>query len=98
MPTALTIDKSKVSSAYSGKNGKCACGCSGTYWYASAHREAAGKNRGYAVGDEEVNDKQITRVVNKILAIAEGGENVDKCNEYCSAVEGGRVYTVYFKG
>jgi hypothetical protein len=44
---SITVDQ--VMSAYEGKAGKCYCGCSGDHVYASAHREVAGKDRGYAI-------------------------------------------------
>jgi hypothetical protein len=92
------IDKSKVKSVYSGKNGECCCGCSGTHSYASIHREAAGKNRGYAVRDEEVNDRQVARVVNKIEKLAAAGVHIDSFGDICvSAVEGKRRYIAYFR-
>jgi hypothetical protein len=59
---SVTVDQ--VMSVYSGKAGKCYCGCSGNHRYASAHREAAGKDRGYAISDDEVSDREVKRVLN----------------------------------
>lgn len=59
----LTTDK--VYSVYSGRPG-CCCGCRGKHTYASRHRDWASRNRGYPVRDEEVNDRTVTLIVNKI--------------------------------
>ena len=58
---SVTLDQ--VMSVYSGKAGRCYCGCSGSHRYASKHREIAGKDRGYGVKDDEVNDRQVRRVL-----------------------------------
>jgi hypothetical protein len=68
------IDKSEVRSVYTGRVGKCCCGCAGNHRYASASREASGKRRGYPIQDDEVSDRSVSIVVNKInQRIAEGG-------------------------
>ena len=56
-----------VLSVYNGKANKCMCGCSGKHSYSSAHREEASKVRGYAVTDDEVNDKTVKMTLNKVL-------------------------------
>lgn len=61
-----TITPAQVTSAYSGRPG-CACGCNGTYWYAKAYQARSSKNRGYAVLDEEVNDRMVMTIYNKIV-------------------------------
>lgn len=80
----LTLDQ--VMSAYSGKAGKCCCGCAGIHRYASAHREIAGKDRGYPISDDEVNDRQVKRVL-KIVK-----ENFSYDHETCR--EGCQPYNV----
>ena len=60
----MTIQVENVLKVYSGKNG-CMCGCNGTYSYATAHQAAGGKDRGYEVSDDELNDNKIKRMVNK---------------------------------
>jgi len=52
-----------VMSVYTGRDGACCCGCAGTHRYNSTMVEAAGKDRGYPVTQEEVNDKQVLRVL-----------------------------------
>lgn len=85
-----------VSSVYSGINGRCCCGCSGKHTYASAHREWASKHRGYAVTDEDINDRTVKMLVNKI------NKNLDKVEyderpELVSVVLGNRLYVAYLK-
>lgn len=77
-----------LASAYSGRPG-CACGCRGNYRYASAHREWAGRNRGYAVCDEDVNDRAVARLLANARAAAAAGWDVAA---YTDAA--GRVTTV----
>ncbi len=60
-----------VVSVYSGKAGKCCCGCSGTHRVASAHRQAAAKSRGYAVDDDEVSDRSVKLIYKKVEAAFE---------------------------
>ncbi len=41
------------------------CGCNGKYKYSSANDlKVASKNRGYEVTPDEVNDRQVSRVLN----------------------------------
>lgn len=84
----------QVSSVYSGRDGKCCCGCSGKHRYASAHREWAGENRGYKVSDEDVSDRSVKLLVNKMnahlgVAYCEGDHYV--------LVLGQRLYLAYLK-
>ncbi len=78
------ITTAHVVSVYSGKLGKCMCGCSGNHRVNPEHRELAGKRRGYAISDDEVNLAQVTRVLRLIQAEGEtakieaglGGETI----------------------
>ena len=63
-----TVTVAQVMSVYSGKAGKCYCGCSGIHRYARAHREIGGINRGYAVSDDECNNAQVKKVFNIVKA------------------------------
>lgn len=65
---AITV--ADVSSVYSGKPG-CCCGCKGNHRYNSAHVASASKNRGYAVTPDEVNDRQVKKVLGVIQQNAE---------------------------
>jgi hypothetical protein len=62
------IELVEVKSVYTGKSGRCCCGCSGIHRYAKAHRDWASKNRGYKVTDAEINDKHVKKVVGVINA------------------------------
>lgn len=63
------VDKASVLSVYSGTPG-CCCGCKGKHRYRKDPelRALAGKSRGYPIDDDEVNEAQVTRVVNVINA------------------------------
>lgn len=60
----LTIDK--VMSVYSGKPG-CACGCRGKHTTSHKNRELAAKHRGYAYADEDVSDRTVKLIFNKVM-------------------------------
>jgi hypothetical protein len=92
-----SIDLNKVMRVYSGKPG-CMCGCNGTYRYMSDCIEMGGKDRGYPVDLEEVNETQVRKVV-KIISeqLHAGNKSLVVDPEYVYAQVGGRVYCVYFK-
>jgi hypothetical protein len=89
--TDLTTDD--IISVYSGRNGACCCGCSGTHWYNSKYKALGSKSRGYAVKDEEVNDRQVKRILN-IIKKADKVEDDYTC---LATVVGNRLYIVYLK-
>jgi hypothetical protein len=104
---SLTV--ADILKAYSGKPG-CACGCRGNYRVTAANRKEADVDTGYAYSDDEVNDRQVTRVLREIQAAAAHIEyavdlnkadgdahwNVDDDLYYVTAqVSPSRVYTVY---
>jgi hypothetical protein len=82
---------SEVLSVYSGKDGKCCCGCAGKYSYNSLHIAAGSKNRGYEVTRDEVNDRMICKVLN----IVASAENIKIGDNNISTVVGNRLYIVY---
>ena len=84
-----------VSSVYVGKSGKCCCGCSGTHWYATEHKDWATKDRGYEVTQDELNDDKIKRVFNKIVKNQDNLEYTTK--NFTSFDTGSTLYIVYFK-
>lgn len=57
------VKPEQVLSAYRGRAGSCRCGCKGTYRYTKVNQEAAGKNRGYEVGDDEVSDRSVKQTL-----------------------------------
>lgn len=90
-----------VRSVYSGRAGKCMCGCAGHHRYASALRDEAGLKRGYPISDDEVNDVMVRRVLRLVQAHEEeitdaGGDEFGLAN-YIGAHIGGRDYTVYLR-
>ncbi len=98
------IDLTKVASVYSGKAGKCCCGCAGKHTVASEHRDWVGKDRGYEVSDDEINDRTVKLIVNKIEAALNGeveAEDIDTDKtthgQYFSATVGNRLYIAYLK-
>jgi hypothetical protein len=60
----IFLTRDNIICVYSGKANACCCGCSGTYRYNSKHIDAGSKDRGYQVSQDEVNDKQVLRVLN----------------------------------
>jgi len=88
---------SDVVSVYSGKHAKCCCGCSGKHSYASAHRAFASQDRGYEVTDEEVNNREVTRVL-RLIQANEESLNADDGPCIVSVTVGKRVYVAYLLG
>ncbi len=87
----LTIDK--VMSVYSGLPG-CACGCRGKHRYASAHVKIAGKHRGYAVQSDEVSDRSVAIIFNRVKKHADQLE-YPNCEDFFSVTLGNRSLIVY---
>ena len=82
----------KVLKVYSGKAGHCMCGCSGKYTYNPELREEGGKDRGYAVDEDECNERTVKMITKKVYkspnAVFDAGlAYVDI---------GARTYAVYF--
>ena len=88
----MTVTVDQVRSVYSGRNGKCCCGCSGKHRYARAYRQEASQNRGYPVGDEEVNDLQVAKI---IRIINENDPQGGPGSASIWAVNGNRLYVAY---
>ena len=109
-PTPKKIKKEKapeaikftdVMSVYSGKAGHCCCGCSGKHTYRSETREQAGKNRGYAIGDDEVNDSSVKRILstmNQLIASNKPCE-IDMPADWghIAITFGSRLYVAYLR-
>lgn len=88
--TETTIDLQDVSSVYSGRPG-CACGCRGKHTYASAHR-------GYPVTDNEVSDRTVKMMVNKMnKLISDPCNEIDYGGSYVACETCTRLYIVYLK-
>lgn len=89
-PADLSMDN--VVSVYSGRNGKCCCGCAGKHTYAVAHRDAASRSVGYPIKDEDVNDHVVKGVINKIKRNADAAECY---TDHVAVVVGARLYIAY---
>ncbi len=63
-----SVTPAQVVSVYSGKAGKCMCGCAGNHRYNPDHAELGAKRRGYPVLAEDINMTQVTRVLRLIQA------------------------------
>lgn len=94
METTTRLTKNQVLSVYSGRDRACCCGCCGKHYYASATRDTAAKNRGYDIGDEEISDKMIAKVVRLINASPE----VEAEQGHVALVIGTRLYIAYLTG
>lgn len=62
----LGLSTSDVIQVYSGINGKCCCGCSGTHTYNPLYKDIASEQRGYEVDDDQCSEKTVKRILNKI--------------------------------
>lgn len=95
MQTISKINVNKVKSVYSGRPG-CCCGCQGKHSYASATRIEAGKSRGYEVSDDEVSDRSVKMIVNKLNKLIFLGDPSIEANDQYVAYNGHRTLIAYF--
>lgn len=63
----MNINVSNILKVYNGKVG-CMCGCLGKYSVPTCNREAASKDRGYAVSDDECSDRSVKIIAKKVLS------------------------------
>ena len=85
------VDISNITKVYSGKAGRCMCGCAGKYSY-TAHG-AAEDNPGYDVSDS-VNERSVKLIAGKVLR----NSNTDYSDTgYAVLDQNGRVLVVFFK-
>jgi hypothetical protein len=107
---SLTV--ADIENAYSGKPG-CACGCNGKYYCTVASKDEVTASHGYAYDDDQVNDKQVLRILRQVQAAAATDpfepdiDRVDRATvcwnvaddlQYVTAtVRPTRVYTVYLR-
>lgn len=94
MPELKIEDIIKV---YVGKPNTCMCGCAGKYSYSSMNKLQGEINRGYAVTEEDLNDKEVKRVLAKVIKNAEMGIEVieDKDAYIFSLTLGNKQYSIY---
>ena len=85
------VDISNITKVYSGKDGRCMCGCAGKYSY-TAHG-AAEDGPGYDVSDS-VNERSVKIIAKKVLS----NPNTDHSDTGYAVLErNGRVLVVFFK-
>lgn len=90
------VSPDQVMSVYSGKANYCCCGCAGNHRYNSKHVRAASKWRGYPVRPEEISDRSVAIVLNKIKRYADCIDMVPEGSaNFFSAVAGDRLYIAY---
>jgi len=92
------LDRSRVVAVYTGRRG-CMCGCNGEYHYTGASRAEASKRRGYEVRDEEVDEIEVARVIDEVLAADTSVEVIEGLGEMIYYVDHlwGRCAAVYVK-
>ena len=90
--TAFT--KESTVSVYSGKNGKCCCGCAGNYRLNSRHYNVGDTRHGYAVTADEINDAQVTRVLRTITSATAASE-LEFGERHVARVVNGRLFVAY---
>ena len=94
------INIKDVMSVYSGKARTCCCGCAGKHTYASTYQEAAGANRGYEVKDNEVSDRSVKTIVNKLNKLIDfddpNAADTMLNDEFASFDTGTRTLIAYF--
>jgi len=75
-----SLTPAQVVTAYSGKDGKCCCGCAGTH---------------YDARQDPKHLTQTTRILRQVQLLAAEGVEVDFSSSYVAAVKGTRLYIVY---
>lgn len=75
------------------------CDCRGKYSYASEFQASESIRRGYEVSADEVSDRSIKLITNKLVKLLETGaaEQVYVAEDWISVDVGNRNYTVYFR-
>ncbi len=100
--TMPELEFNDINCVYISKRNKannCMCGCSGTYFYNEVNKIKAGKNRGYDVTAEEVNEKEVQSVLDLFVGY-KGKKNIevieDKDNKYIFTIIISSIqYTIY---
>lgn len=100
MNAPLSFDLNIIQQVYSGKPG-CACGCNGNYRAPSRHADDGVAIRGYAFSPDDISDRSVKLIANKVAKIANGdlpGQIDMMSPDWVSAnnADGSRTYTVYF--
>lgn len=88
---------SDVMCVYSGRAGKCCCGCAGKHYANPSHLEAATADRGYGYDPEEVSAAMTTKVL-RLVQAHEAEVEVSDANgfvDHVAVVVGKRLYVAY---
>jgi len=88
----LNLKTDDIFSVYSGKAGKCCCGCSGKHYVNPLRQKEAEAGRGYAYDAGQVSRAQVTRILG-LLQADPGGCEVE--SNYVALTIGGRIYIAY---
>ena len=81
-----------ILSVYSGKQGRCMCGCSGKYTYNPQFRKEGSLRRGYEVTAEDCNERTVKMIAKKVLT----NPLVKYEDDYAYVDTDTRSYVVYF--
>jgi len=81
-----------ITRVYNGKQG-CMCGCNGKYTTNPRFKELVGKERGYAVDNDECNERIVKIIAGKVLR----NPNVKYEGNYAYLEQGNRIQVVYFR-
>ena len=90
------ISLDQISQTYIGKAHSCMCGCSGTYSYLKSSQKYGSKDRGYKVSDDEISERSVKFVLNKLKNNEMEGIQVIE-NYIFSYDIGTRTYVLYLK-
>ena len=95
----MRINLDNVAQVYSGKQGRCCCGCAGKHTYAKQYQAWSSKHRGYDVGDDECSDRTVKMIVRKIEQAAMFNRIEFVRDDFVSAhdEDNKRVWIAYFK-
>lgn len=88
-----------VVSVYSGKRDYCCCGCSGKHTYTEAARGRGKELRGYDIGEDEISDRSVKTIFNKVFGGKYGPakqNTIDDDSIYYLDTDT-RTYIVYFQ-
>ena len=89
------ISLESVVKTYNGKPG-CMCGCNGKYSYLKSSQEFGSKDRGYVVNDDEINERSVNYVLNKLKNEAHLG--IEVIDDYIFSLDiGNRRYSLYLR-
>lgn len=90
LETLMNARSEDVLEVYSGRDGKCCCGCSGKYSYNSRRVDEGSRERGYALDPKDCNDRMVAKVL-KLMKANAGSVEVLAPHHY-TLVVGTRLY------